>query len=233
MPRYKRIVVIGVAHHVTQRGNHQQPVFSSDQDRQIYLQLLQDTATKAGLCVLGYCLMGNHVHLVVVPEREDALAKALGRAHYRYAHYFQAKRCIAGHLWQNRFYSCPLAESHLARAMLYVERNPVRAKMARTALDWPWSSARVHSGQGDSADIIDLADWPECFPPGQWLEMLAVEEEQAELARLERCTFSGKPYGEASFVEHLADELGRSLVLRPPGRPRKTFAAAAGASVSQ
>ena len=140
--------MVAAAHHVTQRGNPQQPVFDSDRDREVYLDLLANTAAKARLRVLGYCLMNNHVHLVLLPERESAMAQALGRAHCQYANYFQSKQCTTGHLWQNRYSSCPLSETHLVRAMLYVEHNPVRAGMVEKAMDWPWSTARAHAETG-------------------------------------------------------------------------------------
>ncbi|HUW32021.1 MAG TPA: transposase, partial [Planctomycetota bacterium] len=71
--------------------------------------------------------MTNHVHLVVTPPHGDALAKAVGRTHYLYAQYVNRLHRRSGHLWQSRFHSCVLDDSHLANTMAYVERNPVRA----------------------------------------------------------------------------------------------------------
>ena len=87
MPRTARIVIPGVAHHVTQRGNNHQDVFFVDDDRRVYLELLRDHAERFGLSILGYCLMTNHVHLIAIPDDFDSLAKAVGRTNFRYAQY--------------------------------------------------------------------------------------------------------------------------------------------------
>ncbi|RPI18908.1 MAG: transposase, partial [Acidobacteriales bacterium] len=123
MPRYRRIVVVDCAHHVTQRGNHRGVVFDSEEDREIYLDLVKENASQCRLSILGYSLMPNHVHWIVTPHREDSLAAGFGRAHYRYSQYFQARRRTTGHLWQNRFYSCALSQDHLVRAMQNEELN--------------------------------------------------------------------------------------------------------------
>ena len=85
MPRVARIVLPGQPHHVTQRGNNHQNVFFADDDRRVYLDLLRVHCARFGVGVLGYSLMSNHVHVVAVPEREEALAQAFGRTHYRYS----------------------------------------------------------------------------------------------------------------------------------------------------
>ena len=92
MPRHRRIVVADCAHHVTQRGNQRAVVFSLDQDRSVYLNLAKRNARNCGVSVLSYALVPNHVHWVVTPRSEKALAEAFGRSHYCYSHYFEAKR---------------------------------------------------------------------------------------------------------------------------------------------
>ena len=121
-----RIVAVGVPYHVTQRGNNRQDVFFVNDDRRCYLDLLREASRRFGLEVLGYCLMTNHVHLLVVPRNEDALALGIGRAHWWYSRYVNRLHGRSGHLWQGRFFSAPLEESHLWAALGYVERNPVR-----------------------------------------------------------------------------------------------------------
>ena len=88
---------------------------------------LRDRCDAAGVRVLGYCLMTNHVHLIVVPSHEDGLAEAIGRTHFVHTQYVNRLHGRSGHLWHGRFYSCPLDETHLWRSMVYIERNPVRA----------------------------------------------------------------------------------------------------------
>jgi putative transposase len=137
MPRRPRVILPGVAHHVTQRGNNREPVFRSSDDRRFYLELLGRHAAHYGARILGYCLMTNHVHLIAVPEREDSLARSMGSTHSEYALALNYAQGRSGHVWQNRFFSCPLEESHLLRALRYVELNPVRAELASAPDGWP------------------------------------------------------------------------------------------------
>ena len=127
MARLARVVVPGLSYHVTHRGNRRADIFVDDNDRVLYVGLMRDYAAKAGLGVRAWCLMSNHVHFVVVPEREGSLARGIGLAHRRFAAWQNARHGWLGHLWANRYFSTPLDETHLWRAVRYVERNPVRA----------------------------------------------------------------------------------------------------------
>jgi REP element-mobilizing transposase RayT len=105
MARFARVVVVDVAHHVTQRGNARQVILSTDADHVAYLELLRQYSELHGLALLGYCLMSNHVHLIAVPRAAEALAQALKHAHGRYASYWNARNSSSGHVWQGRFLS--------------------------------------------------------------------------------------------------------------------------------
>ena len=144
MSRNSRCVLPELPYHVTQRGTNRQTVFFSAGDRRIYLSLFAAHQHDAGVRVLAYCLMSNHVHFVVVPERADSLAVLFRRVHGAYAQAFNARRRRSGHLWQNRFYSCPLSERHLWIALRYVEANPVRALVVGRPEEYRWSSAAAH-----------------------------------------------------------------------------------------
>ncbi|MGC8724707.1 MAG: transposase, partial [Acidobacteriota bacterium] len=124
MPRLARIAIPGVPHHVTQRGNNGQDVFFTDEDRRLYLDCIRRYTGEAGVAILGYCLMTNHVHLLVVPPAQESLGIALGRAHWRYSQAINRLHGRSGHLWQGRFFSCALDEAHAYRALAYIERNP-------------------------------------------------------------------------------------------------------------
>ena len=130
MSRVARVVVPGFPHHVTQRGNRRADVFETDGDREAYLRFLKQYADRHGLAVWAYCLMTNHIHLVVVPVREESLGLALRDTHTVYAMHFNTRTKLSGHVWQGRFHSCPLDESHMWASVRYVERNPQN----------PWSS---------------------------------------------------------------------------------------------
>ena len=113
MARLARVAVIGIPYHVTQRGNARQFILSSEEECKVYLELLRKYIRLYELQLLGYCMMSNHVHLIVVPRRPDSLAQALKQTHGRYATYWNATHRSSGHVWQGRFYSCPLDQNHL------------------------------------------------------------------------------------------------------------------------
>jgi putative transposase len=144
MARIARIVIPGVAHHVTQRGNRRQPVFFSDDDRRLYLALVREGCANARVRCLAWCLMDNHVHLVLAPETADGLRAALGEAHRRYTRAINFREGWRGYLFQGRFASFPMDDAHLMAAVRYVELNPVAAALVARAEDWHWSSARSH-----------------------------------------------------------------------------------------
>jgi putative transposase len=133
-------------HHVTQRGNRRERVFFTEGDRNVYLEWLREYATRNGVGVLAYCLMTNHVHLVVVPATKDGLHRTLRPLHTRYAQRINRSRNWKGHIWQGRYFSSALDAPFLLAAIRYVERNPVRARMIDWAEEYPWSSAAAHCG---------------------------------------------------------------------------------------
>jgi len=221
MPRIARAIAVGFAHHVTQRGNNRQDVFFVDDDRQVYLQLLNEQANKYALVVLGYCLMGNHVHLVAIPHAEDSLAKAVGRTHFRYSQYINRFHQRSGHLWQGRFYSCALDERHFRLAMKYVELNPVRAGLCRKAWQYEWSSAAAHVNEMDSSELLNLTGWCDRISGSAWRKELAEGLSDAELAGIRLRTHTGRPLGSDSFLSKVEALLGRRVRALPSGRPRK------------
>jgi len=221
MVREARIVVPGVAHHVTQRGNNRQDVFFVDADRRVYLSYLGESAARFGATVSGYCLMTNHVHLIVTPEREDSLSKALGRTHLMYAQYIHRLHGRLGHFWQNRFYSCPLDETHAHQAMAYIELNPVRAGLVRQPWEYVWSSARAHCGVcGDGSGLLDLRAWTQEMPVKEWkATLVSVGESRETIEPLRVHTRTGRPLGSDTFLSTVETFLGRRVRGVAMGRP--------------
>jgi len=146
MPRHARVVFEGVAHHITQRGNYRQSIFEDDADRKKYLQLVGEYSEKYKTKIFAYCLMTNHVHFIAAPMKPDSLALTFKYANMRYSKYFNFKNKKSGHLWQARFYSCPLYGNHAIEAVRYVERNPARANLVGLPWEYEWSSAAEHVG---------------------------------------------------------------------------------------
>jgi putative transposase len=221
MPRIARVVVEGLPYHITQRGNARQQVFFDDRDYELYLDLLRDQAPRTGLRILAYCLMPNHVHLIAVPERGNAMAAALGRTHADFARHFNLRKRACGHVWQARYFSCPLDEVHLWQAIAYVERNPARARMVERAECFPWSSAPVRLGIAPDRGLVDMERWRAEYTRDQWREVLGTSvTEEAFGRRLHEASRRGRPLGGEEFVDELEHRTGRRLHPSPPGRPR-------------
>jgi len=221
MPRVARTVVPGVPHHVTQRGNNRQHVFFVDDDRRVYLSIIKRCSEAYGLTIVGYCLMTNHVHLIAVPATEDGLAKAVGRTHYFYTQYVNRLHGRSGHLWQNRFHSCPMDTVHLSRALSYVERNPVRAKIVRVPWRYRWSSAAGHCGGKEPSGLLDLSAWSKRWRVDRWKQELRRPEDAALVGQMRRCLLTGRPLASDRFISKLEALVGKRLRPLPVGRPRK------------
>jgi putative transposase len=214
MPRRQRCVLAGVPHHVTQRGVDRCTVFDADSDRSTYIRLLRENLAPAGVRILGWCLMTNHVHLVAVPESPDSLALLLRRVHGRYAQYFNVRCARTGHLWQNRYFACALGSGHVWRALAYADRNPLRAGLVASAEEYRWSSATPHLASDDPSGLLDLKWWRAEGMGPTWHEWLGRAEQDGELAR---CTYAGKPFGDPDFVAMVGERFGRRWT---PGRPK-------------
>ncbi len=186
MARTARIVVPDFPYHITQRGNNKQITFKDDHDYKKYLYWLDEYAQKFGLDILAYCLMPNHVHFIAIPKHENALAKIFQITHMRYAQYFNARNNAVGHLWQGRFYSTRLNDTHLLMALRYVERNPVRSGLVNNPIEWPWSSASFHYTKSHS--IIKLADFEEKFDKDFWAEYIQEKDNPSDLRDLRKGT---------------------------------------------
>jgi putative transposase len=219
MARLARIVIPQVAHHVTQRGNRRLPVFFSDDDRRLYLQLVAQAGEANGTRCLAWCLMDNHVHLILVPPQEDGLRATLAEAHRRYTRHVNFREGWRGHLFQARFASYPMDDAHLMAAVRYVENNPVAAGMVASAGDWPWSSARSHINGRRAKDdpLTDLAalqgivpNWRAMLRPG--LEAGGLDEEGLAVAEaIEARLRTGRPLAADQWIECHETTLGRAL----------------------
>ena len=217
MGRIARIVAPGLPHHVTQRGNRRQETFFCDEDYRAYLSLLVEWCGRQGTRIWAYCLMPNHVHLIVVPSQPDGLARAIGEAHRRYTLMVNFRERWRGQLWQGRFASFAMDERHLFRAARYIELNPVRAKLCRVPWRYRWSSASAHvTGVDDGVVRVGpllerVEDWREYL-----MEPLEAKDELWR--RHER---TGRPLGEPAFLDQIERLLGRVVRPAKPGPKSK------------
>lgn len=220
MPRLARVVVPDVPHHITQRGNNRQDVFFTDDDRIVYLRLLKKYSREYGLSIEGYCLMTNHIHIIATPSTESSLAMAIGRTDLLYTQYINLMHGRSGHLWQNRFFSCPLGSNYFWRALCYIERNPVRAGASRFAWTYRWSSAAAHIGKPDKLGVIDLRRWTRMSGNLDWRSILRQTEDESEANLVRIYCRTGRPLGSDRFISKLESRIGRRLRLLPVGRPK-------------
>lgn len=187
MPRQARLVVPGLPHHVTQRGLDRQPTFFEETDYRLYLDLLTDAARRAEVSIWSYCLMPNHVHLILVPADDHGLRLTLGETHRRYTAAVNRRMETDGKLWQGRFASVAMDEVHLNAALRYVALNPVRARLVANAVDWRWSNSRALLA-AESDGVVDVA--PVLARTGDFAHFLGedcdLERAFASLRRAER-----------------------------------------------
>ncbi len=219
MARMARVVVPGYPHHVTQRGNRKQRTFFGKQDYREYLSLLTEALPKADLEIWAWCLMPNHVHLVVVPEAEDSLARLFRHVHQRYTRRINKREGWIGHLWQERFHSFVMDEQHLLAAVRYIELNPVRAGLCVDPVEWAWSSVHAHLA-GTSDDLVRTE--PMLQRISDWRDYLADRTFDGLADGLRAHSRTGRPAGGEAFIERIEMLTGRQLKKRSPGpAPRR------------
>ena len=216
MSRLARVVVPGHPHHITQRGNGRSRTFFSDADYALYRDLLAEHCRAADVDVWAWCLMPNHVHLILVPHEKDGLRRALAAVHRRYAGIIHARRQRSGHFWQGRFGAVVMDEAHLAAAMRYVSLNPVRARLVKRARDWRWSSTRAHL-TSKSDGLTALAPIRARFP--RFADLLDAEPDIDLFDRLRAAETIGRPLGDDDFLCRIERDTKRHL--RPGKRGPK------------
>jgi putative transposase len=214
MARLARVVAPGIPHHVTQRGNRRQQVFFGDEDYLAYRSLLAEGCRNAGVEVWAYCLMPNHVHLILVPSDEDGLRAALADAHRRYTRFINKREGWRGYLWQGRFASFPMDEAYTVACARYIEQNPVRARLARSARDWRWSSARAHL-DGAKDPLVNASAMLDLIP--DWRGFLGEKLSDKDHEAIRRGERTGRPLGSERFVTRLEKRLKRTLAKQKPG----------------
>jgi putative transposase len=220
MPRHSRLICPGIPHHVTQRGNRRGQVFFSDGDRLVYLHWLREYAVKLCVDVLAYCLMSNHVHLILVPHLSTALPLVMRPLHTRFAQRVNRSKDWKGHLWQGRYFASALDEAYFWAAIRYVERNPVRAGMVERAEDYAWSSAKAHCGASRDPVLTANHRWLQEFRSiGDWSTWLAGCDDPQTLKKIRECARQSLPCGSDHFIERLEISAGRKLTPRAQGRP--------------
>lgn len=218
MPRTARAAVGGYCYHVVNRGNRRAEVFHGLDDYAAFARLLRRASAHAPMCVLGWCLMPNHFHAVLWPQRDDDLAAWMHWLLTTHAVRYNRHHGLKGHVWQGRFAAFPIEQDdHLLTVLRYLERNPLRANLVARARDWSWSSLAERL----SPPLVPLLH-PSPVPlPADWAAHVDRPQTEAELQRLRHAVRRGCPYGSEGWTRETAVRLGLESTLRPQGRPRK------------
>lgn len=216
MARLPRIVLPGIPHHVTQRGNRRERIFFNGGDYALYRDLLAESCKLNGVEAWSWRLMPNHVHLILVPSTEASLARAIGEAHRRYTGFINARNRQTGHLFQGRYGSVAMDEAHLVMAARYVAMNPVKAGLVARPGEWPWSSVRAHLA-GTDDELVRVR--PLLDRVGDFASFLDRGEPGEYMTDLDQGQTIGRPLMSIAALQQLEKDLGR--VILPATRGRK------------
>ncbi|HUQ77159.1 MAG TPA: transposase [Burkholderiales bacterium] len=224
MARHPRLVFPGIALHVSHRGNNRQDCFHQDNDRLVYLSILKDLSRLRQCALHAYCLMTNHIHLLLTPQDDTGCSLMMRDLARRYASYFNRRYSRTGQLWEGRFRSC-LVDS--ARYVLgcyrYIEQNPVRARMVASPSAHPWSSyagnvgTRVDPLLTAHAEYLAIAN-DDAPRRRAYLDLLSVSESADMLTALRDATEAGFPLVGDELKARLESEGARLEPDRPGPR---------------
>ena len=218
MPRSKRPRLAGLCAHIVTRGNARASVFHSDHDYASFVALMKAAQKRVCVEVFAWCLMPNHLHLVVRPKTDDDLAGWMHWLLTTHAQRHRSRHMTTGHIWQGRYKAFPIqTDSHLLRVLRYVERNPLRAGLVTSSLDWRWSSLSERTSPVQATELISESPVPLPTPWIDWVEMPITEE---ELAVIRTSVRRGRPLGDSAWVRGTSERIGLRTTLRPCGRPR-------------
>ena len=219
MARLSRIVLPDTPHHVTQRGNRRQKLFLERGDYALYRDLMAERLKAHGIACLAYCLMPNHVHLILQPPELDSLSRAVGEAHRRYTAFINARARVTGHLFQGRFGCTAMDAAHLLNAVRYLAFNPVLAKLAASPADYAWCSVPAHLAGRDD-ELVQVRPVLALAPDFAGLLDMSLGEQMA-LDGFETKSLNGRPMGNAAFIARAEVALGRSLMPGKRGPKRR------------
>lgn len=216
MPRVARGLADGLIYHIINRGNGRQQVFHTDGDYRAFAELMAEASERYPVKVLAWCIMPNHFHLLVSPERADDLSRWMQwfmTSHVRRYHRFYNS---SGHVWQGRYKSFIVQEdAHLLTVVRYIEGNPVRAHIVPSAKDWNWSSHRGRTGATESS-----AEQLPVEMPSDWTSYVDQMLPEDELAKIKTSMHRQTPFGSPPWQTNICRELGLESTLKPKGRPR-------------
>ena len=221
MPRQKRVDEAGGIYHALNRGNSKQTIFHKPEDYQAFLRTLSEGLMKYPVKLFSFCLMPNHWHLVVQPDKDGMMGRMLRwvtatHTQRYHAHYQTAGE---GHLYQSRFKSFPIQDdAHFLVVCRYVERNALRAGLVRKAQVWEYGSLWRWLQRPEPEPKL-LSPWP-IRRSTDWVRHVNRALSARALDEVRRSVQRDRPFGDEDWTTSLADRLGLWSTIRPRGRPR-------------
>lgn len=217
MARTARSAAGGICYHAINRGNRRATVFHTNEDYDAFVHLIGRACVRIPMRVLAYCLMPNHFHFVLWPYNDGDMSRWMHWLLTSHVVRYHKIRGTSGRIWQGRYKAFPIEQDrHLLTVMRYVERNPVRANLVKTATDWRWSSL---THPDDAIAQAFLSESPVTKPP-KWIQLVDEPQTNEELEAIRRCSFKRAPFGSKQWVTETATQLGLKSSLRGPGRPK-------------
>lgn len=227
MARLPRLSVAGYPHHLIQRGNNRQPIFTGEADRRMLLAMLGQYAGEFKVAVHAYVLMDNHFHLLATPPTDDAVPRMMQALGRRYVRYFNDSHGRSGTLWEGRYRSSLVqTEAYLLACMAYIDLNPVRAGLVVHPQDYPWSSYGHYAGQRHErlltshALVWQLGNTP-FAREAAYRALVEAGISTGQQQALTDATLRGWALGDAAFLHALQQRTARRVAKRAAGRPRQ------------
>jgi putative transposase len=229
MARLPRLTLTGYPHHVILRGNNRQEIFMSVADREFMLSVLSEEAKQHGVEVHAYVLMSNHIHLLLTPQRDQALPRMMQALGRRYVRHFNQRHGRTGTLWEGRYRSCLIqTERHLLACMAYMDLNPVRAGLVADPSEHPWSSHGHYTGVRVDKNLTPHAlYWQLGNTPfdreAAYTDLVRAGLPANQVGALTQATLSGWALGDEAFKRGLQSQTARRVSPARAGRPSKNI----------
>lgn len=226
MPRQARVAPGGLVYHVLNRGVGRMTLFEKDGDFLAFERCLREAQEVVAVPLLSYCVMPNHWHLVLAPEKDGHLATFMQRLTLTHARRWQEHRKLhgCGHVYQGRYKSFPVqCDEHFLSLARYVERNALRANLTARAERWRWCSLWRRRNRLVDPELPTLSRWP-VPEPAHWLRLVNTPQTQGDVDALRKSMERGQPFGGERWVRQMTTRLGLEHTFRPRGRPRSSKA---------
>jgi putative transposase len=227
MGRLPRALDHGLIYHALNRGNNRVDVFAEAEDYEAFLLAMGQTQARYPFKLFGYCLMTNHFHLLLQPASGQSISRILQSLTVAHTWRHHKRQRSSGHVWEGRFKSSVVQDDeHLLVVLRYIEANPLRAAMVADPGEHRWSSFQNHGLGQEDALLSRFPEWEglgstEALRQRRWRAKIRGPQRKGELMAVRSTLRSGRPFGESTWVERVAERLQINMQPRPRGRPPK------------